>query len=203
MSGDVKKESNGFVGFLENLLLAKSVRHGFLLYFIIFNLDLILTLLGKGHIVKELTNVVPGLLLGDITSGSYKVLQYYQTDNFIKFLTICWRTLLPLACGFFIPIIFDAFQRWSIKIRIWITKKWVDLEALTIESDKLAKENINLKEEKKELLSDKKIDKDMISVLTNQINELQEHLDATYKNRLDNTERHDDGKVEYEDEIPF
>jgi hypothetical protein len=143
MGKEIKKNNNGFVGFLENLLLAKSVRHGFLLYFIIFNLDLILTLLGKGHIVKDLARIIPGIFFGTIETSLIENCVYkgpiYNAEN----VSTWWRFGKPLLFGFGVPIGFDVIQRASVKIRIWIAEKWVDITSLNIENDKLLTKQID------------------------------------------------------------
>ncbi len=151
MGKEIKKNNNGFVGFLENLLLAKSVRHGFLLYFIIFNLDLILTLLGKGHIVKDLARIIPGIFFGTIETSLIENCVYKSPiynagvsawwrfgepltsliENSVykntfynsENVSALWRFAKPLLFGFGVPIGFDVIQRWSIQTREFVKTK--------------------------------------------------------------------------------
>lgn len=151
---------SGFVGFLENLLLAKSVRHGFLLYFIIFNLDLILTILGKGHIVKDLARIIPGIFFGTIETSLIENC-VYKSPIYNAGVSAWWRFGKPLLFGFGVPIGFDVIQRGSIKARDFVKTKLkinISQDALKEETNqtiiKLQKYIAELKEKNKNLTTE-------------------------------------------------
>lgn len=155
---------SGFVGFLENLLLAKSVRHGFLLYFIIFNLDLILTILGKGHIVKDLARIIPGIFFGTIETSLIENCVYkgpiYNAEN----VSTWWRFVQPLLFGFGVPIGFDVIQRLSIRVRDFVKTKLkinISQDALKEETNQtIIKLNSDIKDKDGEMVNLKKIIKE-------------------------------------------